>query len=291
MPLHRENLSRPLTIPTSLAVLGPGLIGGSILRACRDFFPSCKLRVWGRSGRALEAIQAELGGDLFVSTDPAEVVGGAGGIVLCTPVEFMEELAARFAGAVAPSSWITDAGSVKGRLAGDLESILGHRYVGAHPMAGSEKTGFVHSSANLFEDAVCILTPTDQTAPDATLEVSAFWRALGCRIFQCDPFLHDQLVADISHLPHLAASVLVQSINSDALSVAGPGFRDCTRVAMGDAGMWAGILLGNREAVLRSLDAFEKDLQEVRKMLQAGDRTALDHLLASAAQKRSGVLN
>jgi prephenate dehydrogenase len=289
LPIHRQNFPRPLSKLNSLAVYGPGLIGGSILRACGKCFPDLELRVWGRSREHLEEVSRALHGRCFTSTDAVAVATGAEGVIFCTPVDFMEELAQKIAHAAGSARWFTDAGSVKGSLVLRLKKILGHRYLGAHPMAGSEKTGFANATESLFQNSVCILTPTAETADETQREVADFWRSLGCRITESDPFVHDQMVAQVSHLPHLAAAALVQAVGRDAFSVAGPGFRDSTRIAMGDAEMWAGILLENREAVLDALLNLETILQSATGALRSNDRDCILELLASAAEKRSQI--
>jgi prephenate dehydrogenase len=286
LPVHRQNFPRPLSLPASLAVFGPGLIGGSILLACARLFPEIKLRAWSRKFPALEKVQAGLGDEVFVSTDAAEVAQEATGLIFCTPVEFMEDLAREIAPTLGEARWLTDAGSVKGDLVRRLEDILGSRYVGAHPMAGSEKSGFEHARADLFTGSVCLLTPTASTSPEAADAVAEFWRGLGCDILFCEPHRHDELVARVSHLPHVVAAALAQIVPGEALPLAGSGFRDSTRIAMGDAAMWAGILLENREAVLSALQEMEGQLQIFTTALREQSRSVLQKELLSAARQR-----
>jgi prephenate dehydrogenase len=289
LPLHGQNFPRPLSNLSSLAVFGPGLIGGSILRARGKFFPGSKLRIWGRSHANLEQVKSTLGDECFISTDPSEVAAGAEAVIFCTPVDSMEELAEKIHTSASSARWFTDAGSVKGDLVLRLEKILGPRYLGSHPMAGSEKTGFSSASAGLFTNAVCILTPTGTTPPEVRREVGEFWQGLGCRITECDPFQHDEMVARVSHLPHLTAAALVEVVADEALNVAGPGFRDSTRIAMGDPEMWTGILMENRDAVLRSIEKLEDSLQTAAEALRHNDRQSLKNLLSHAAQKRARI--
>lgn len=253
-------LTPPTPVPRCLAILGPGLIGGSLIRALRSLPSPPALRVWGRSERSLESVRQFLATDAVLTTSAREVVAEADGVILCTPVEAMPELTAQFVGVLGPETWVTDAGSVKGSVVQSLTPLLEGRFLGAHPMAGSEKTGFVHSSANLFEDAVCILTPTAATSVVTQMAVTAFWQSVGCRLLVSTPEAHDRAIAAISHVPHVVAAALVLSANDEAQTMTGPGFRDCTRIAMGDAGLWTGILTENRPALIEALTAFRHQL-------------------------------
>lgn len=268
--------------PACLAILGPGLIGGSLIRALKAWPGPPTLRVWGRSERSLTPAREFLGTEAFFTTSAREAVAGADGVILCTPVEAMPALAAEIAGALSPTTWVTDAGSVKGTVVKALEPLLGPCFLGAHPMAGSEKTGFRHSSADLFQDAVCILTPTNATTSETRQAVAAFWQNVGCRLLESTPEAHDRAIAAISHVPHVVAAALVLSANEEAQSMTGPGFRDCTRIAMGDAGLWTGILRENRPALLDALGAFRHQLDSFMQAIAASDAAPASAAPASA---------
>lgn len=227
-----------------------------------------------------------------MTTDLAESVRGSGVIVFCVPVERMAGLAREIAAVSEPGTIFTDAGSVKASVVAELEPLLGSRFVGAHPIAGSEQSGLAAARSNLFKWAPCVLTPTSRTAPDALAVVADLWRAVGCRITELTPEAHDSALARTSHLPHLAASALVASAFSgeaDLSDLVGPGFRDSTRVAQGNADLWTGILLANRSAVASSVADLSKILHKVHDMLTTGDEESLRQFLKHAADNRQAV--
>jgi len=163
-------------------------------------------------------------------------------------------------------------------------------FVGSHPMAGSEQSGFAHSRADLLESAVCIVTPDQTTDPAALDTVRDFWKLLGMRLLELSPEKHDQIVGQVSHLPHLTAACLVHAATTageEGLKYSGGGFRDSTRVAEGPSAMWAEILLGNRRAVLDSLEGMEKEIQKVSRWLENEDKDALQTYLEQARVTRS----
>lgn len=269
-----------------MAILGPGLIGGSLALALRSSSSALPLRLWGRNQDTLRAAKETVGGDVMSSPSPKEAVQGAGTIVLCTPMECMENLAQEILSSLSPGCLLTDVGSVKAPVVASLEKILGSSYVGSHPMAGSEQSGWNHASPHLFEDSVCFLTPTPNTPETALQHFADFWSSVGCRIKITDPEKHDQAVAKISHLPHLTAAALVLAAGTETQSLAGPGYRDSTRVAMGSSEMWAGIIQSNRRAILSSLDLLEEKLGSFRRAVEEEKLDDLRELLAAAAEIR-----
>ena len=186
---------------------------------------------------------------------------------------------------LAPDCLITDVGSVKGQVVRELEPILGSRFIGSHPMAGSEKTGIEAAKAHLFEKAACLLTPTAHTEKADLQRLRDFWQALGCRLLEFAPDEHDTKVARISHLPHMMAVVTtlaaLRGDPSAAQCVAG-GFRDTTRVSAGDPGLWTGIALGNRPALISQLQEASSTLAELLHILETSDEAALRQFLATA---------
>jgi len=272
-----------------VAILGPGLIGGSLALALRATDPSLPLRLWGRNPDTLNKATKTVGGDVMGFSSPEETAQGAATIVLCTPMECMENLARKFLPALSSGTLVTDVGSVKAPVVASLEKVLGSSYVGSHPMAGSEQSGWNSASAQLFENSVCFLTPTPHTPKPAVKHFAAFWRSVGCSIQITDPKQHDQAVARISHLPHLTAAALVLAAGGQTQSLAGPGYRDSTRVAMGSPDMWSGIIQHNREAILSSLDLFEQKLGLFRRAVTEEKTEDLQELLAGAAKIRRSL--
>jgi prephenate dehydrogenase len=201
----------------------------------------------------------------------------------------MADLAKTLAPLLAPGAVVTDAGSVKGPVVAELEVLLGGRFVGAHPMAGSEKSGIEAARADLFEGALCILTPTDRTHPAALEAVRSLWSSVGCRLTEKDPAVHDRAVGRVSHLPHAVAAVLVHAVEAGGADIgrlAGGGYRDTTRIAAGSAAMWSEIFLENRPALLEALEDFSGSLEALRAILRSNDAAALEEFLTRAKQAR-----
>ncbi|CAN5733857.1 prephenate dehydrogenase/arogenate dehydrogenase family protein [soil metagenome] len=281
--------------PQRIAILGPGLLGGSLLMAIRQHLPSAHLSVWARSESAVNKVKALQLAEV-ASTSLQEVVHQADFIVLCVPVERMATLAREILGAEpARDCVITDVGSIKTGVVGPLEDLFiksPFHFLGSHPMAGSERAGIESARADLFQGAACILTPTLFTDEIALHHVRAFWLLMGCRILEMSPEDHDRKVARISHLPHVvAAAVTLAALHEepDAVLCVGNGFRDSTRVAAGDADLWTGILLGNRTEVMASLQDTQERLRELLAILENVDEKALRHYLGEAKLLRDSI--
>jgi prephenate dehydrogenase len=235
----------------TVAILGPGLIGGSLALALAERGLAKRLMIYARSPHALDAIRTA-GIDAELTGNPSEAVAEADVVILCVPIEAMAGLVHEFRDALKPGALVTDVGSVKGSVVRDIEPLLEDRalWIGSHPMAGSEQAGFAAARADLFEGATVILTPTKQTARNAQRRAEKFWTALGSNLAILSPEKHDQIVAAISHIPHLIAAALVNhAVNFGDLDLAAGGFRDTTRVASGSPELWAEILLANGDAI------------------------------------------
>lgn len=285
MPVYAKNLFGSLS---TVAIFGPGLIGGSLALALRARLPEAPLRLWTRRSDSLPALREGLPGCL-VSTDAVEVVTGAEIIVFCTPIGSMPALAEKILPHLGDNAIVTDAGSVKAPVVEKLERILGDRFIGSHPMAGSEKSGFDAARADLFEKAVCIITPTPQSKPEAVKTVQDFWQGLGCRTLEMPPEEHDRAVGCVSHLPHAVAAALVNGVvfrSRSALAVAGSGYRDTTRIAAGPPAMWTEILLENKAGLLAGLSDFSAMLDEMKNLISSGDAAGLESFLTRAQESR-----
>ena len=254
----------------TLAIIGPGLLGGSIALAARRA-GGWRTALWARRAAAVAEIAA-LGIADAASTDLRAIVAGADLVVLCVPIGAMPALAREIADAISDRTIVTDVGSVKASVVAELGAIFHGRgrFVGSHPMAGSEQTGIGAARAELFDGAACIVTPDAATDAGALAEVRAFWQTLGARVLEVAPAAHDEIVALVSHLPHLLAATLVQTVlaeNARAFEFCGPGFRDTTRVAAGPPAMWAEILRTNRDAVRKSAEAMIEKLRGIITLL------------------------
>lgn len=272
-----------------LAIVGVGLLGGSIALAARAHGVAREIVGIGRDRARLEA-PLRAGAVDRVTTDLAAGVSDADLIVLAATVLANEQLLADAWHAVTPSAVVTDVGSTKaGIVAAAARLPRAAMFVGSHPMAGSEKSGYAVARADLFRGATVIVTPTDASEPAAVKTVTTFWEALGARVSALDPDTHDRVVAAISHLPHVAAWALVDAVASfepAALGFAARGFKDTTRIAASDPAMWTDILLDNRDAIVASLGAFRGALDELERVIVAGDRRGIEQLLARIKSRR-----
>jgi prephenate dehydrogenase len=282
-----------------LVIVGPGLIGGSLGLAVRE--KGLARRIVGVGRRKESLAQAmELGAVDETSLDLESAAAEADLLVLATGVEMIAQQAAAVLPRMQKGALLTDVGSAKAAICRSVEKAFSAstaaknvRFVGGHPMAGSERRGIGSARADLFRGAVCILTPTPDTDPDgAGLEiVRDLWEAVGCRVREMTPEAHDRLIAQISHLPHVVAACLVNAASDEALDLAASGFLDTTRVASGEPALWVEICLANREALLAALAALGQELNGLARALNSGDAKALEALLARAKSRRDGQVH
>lgn len=286
----RPDIGRSRICAGPIVILGPGLLGGSLAMALRQASPADTITLWARRDDAVAETRARHIAHV-ATTDLQEATRDAALVILCTPVGAMTDLARRIAGSLPPGAPVTDVGSVKGAITPELESILqpANPFVGAHPMAGSERSGTRAARADLFRGATCFLTPTPATDPDALERVANLWRAVGCHLHHISPDEHDTIVATISHLPHLVASVLADHAASRLpadFKLCGNGFRDITRVAAASPDLWTEILRLNRRHLLESLDGLLDRLDILRAELAAASPDALRQRLTRARDAR-----
>lgn len=277
-----------------LAVLGLGLMGGSLALAARR--RGLAAHVSGYARRAATRAQALAAGAVDAAfDDPADAVRGADLVVLCTPVLTMEGLLRACRDALAPGALVTDVGSTKRVLVDTLDMLLRERdaaFVGSHPMCGSEQSGFDVADEGLYEGAMVIVTPAAGTAEDAVGRVSRFWEGVGGRVRVMSPDAHDRTIARTSHLPHLVAAALAVTVGRDGAGAGpycGSGFRDTSRVAEGSEDMWHDIVKSNDRAILDELGAYERVLVQVRELVAAGDFEGVRRFLASARAHRRAL--
>lgn len=240
--------------------------------------------LWTRRAESLPAVSAMLPG-CRASTDLKTTVEGAEIVVICTSPHAIESSGPALAECLPASTRVTDAGSVKGRIVSALEKSLGGRFIGAHPMAGSEQSGISAARPDLFDGAVCIVTPTPVSDLQSLDAIRSFWKEAGCRMFEMSPAAHDTAVARISHLPHAVAAALVRAAvlkNPELGALAGNGYRDSTRIAIGPEKLWREILLDNREEVLSAISDLQSHVEEVKSALVRGDGDALESFLCTA---------
>jgi prephenate dehydrogenase len=275
-----------------LSIVGLGLLGGSVAKAARTASLAQEIVGVGRNPKSLEPALRERAVDR-ITTDLAEGVSGADMIVLATPVATLERQLPAVWQAASSHALLTDVGSTKAGIVKAAETLSASRplsFVGSHPMAGSNLSGFSVARGDLFTGATIILTPTDRTPAEPVKRVTEFWEAMGGRVTVMDPATHDRAVAAISHLPHLVVDALVAAVvdmDPRFLEVAARGFKDTTRIAASDPAVWREIFQQNREALGEALAAFRGALGRLEGILAAGDDAAIESALESIRKTRA----
>jgi prephenate dehydrogenase len=275
-----------------LSIVGLGLLGGSVAKAARAASLAQEIVGVGRNPKSLEPALRERAVDR-ITTDLAEGVRGADMIVLATPVATLERQLPAVWEAASSHALLTDVGSTKAGIVRAAEALGASRplgFVGSHPMAGSNLSGFSVARADLFNGATGILTPTDRTPSEPIKRVTEFWEAMGGRVTVMDPATHDRAVAAISHLPHLVVDALVAAVvdmDPRFLDVAARGFKDTTRIAASDPAVWREIFQQNREALAEAIAAFRGALGRLEGILAAGDDAAIESALEAIRQTRA----
>lgn len=274
-----------MLFPT-LTIVGVGLIGGSIGLAAKKRGLARRVVGVGRDAGKLEHAR-RLGAIDDVSVSLHEAAATADCLLFCTPVDRIAEQINEAASHCRPDTILTDAGSTKANIVAAVAADV--RFVGAHPLAGSEKKGVEYAHPDLFVQRWTVLTPTDHSPTDALASVQSFWQALGARVRLMTPEDHDQALALTSHLPHLLASALAGMLPDDWRELTATGFRDTTRVAAGDPEVWTPIFQHNRQAVLDSLDRLDDRLRGFRHALLNDDVAMIDQFLAQAKKVRDAL--
>jgi cyclohexadieny/prephenate dehydrogenase len=281
-----------------IALIGFGLIGGSIARAARAQGLAGEIVTTARSAKSRARV-SELGiADRVVETN-AEAADGADLVILCIPVGACGAVAQEIAAYLKPGAIVSDVGSVKGAVVREMAPYLpaGVHFVPAHPVAGTEHSGPDSGFPELFINRWCILTPPDGTDSNAVEKLRAFWAALGAKVEIMTPDHHDLVLAITSHLPHLIAYTIVgtadelgQVTSSEVMKFSAGGFRDFTRIAASDPIMWRDVFLANKEAVLEMLGTFNEDLSKLTRAIRRGDGEALfEHFTRTRAIRRGIV--
>ena len=278
-----------------LALIGCGLMGGSFALAARQaglvqtivgFSASEKTRQRARELRVIDQ----------ACTSVAEAVRGADLVLLAVPVGAMREGFAAMAPALSDQALLMDVGSTKCDVIAAAQAHLGDKlscFVPAHPIAGKEVAGIDHADAQLYQDRRTILTPLSSNSMRHTKLAHDIWSALGSHVSTMTAADHDQTFAAVSHLPHLLAFAAVHALTThpqgaDYLDMAGPGFRDFSRIAASDPAVWRDILSANRTEVLAQLAHFQSSLAQFEAAMQQGDTTGLQQLIQQASDVRSG---
>lgn len=274
----------------TVAIVGPGLMGGSIgLALKQEKLAKEVIGVVRSDASARRATDAGVVDQ--ATTDLAKAAAKANILVVCTPVGQVAKTILRAARDCRPGTIITDAGSTKQRIVDQVVAGLpsGMEFVGSHPLAGDHKTGPESARADLLADRVVVVTPTKRTTQATTDRVSQFWEALGARVVTMSPAEHDAAVAVTSHTPHAVAAALAAATPADLLELTGGGWRDTTRVAAGSPTLWRDILLDNRDEVARAIEAFEGRLAALKQAVADADGAAIEQQLQEGKLRRDAL--
>lgn len=276
-----------------LTILAPGLLGGSVARAARARGMARRIVVWSRRPETRAQLKAQDFCDAVTDT-PEEAVSQASLVVLAPPADKIVALARQIAPALPAGALVTDVGSVKGDIArqGHAAMRADTYFIPAHPMAGSDKNGWENSTAGLFDNRVCFVTPLADSNEKAIETVATFWSELGMQIVSTTPDEHDEIVAHISHLPQILASTLCQFLatkNHAWRNYAGGGLRDTTRIAGSDPVIWKAIIESNRDEILRALRQYQDELQAFTSALANRDYLEVTARLERARAYRGGL--
>jgi prephenate dehydrogenase len=276
-----------------ITIVGVGLLGGSLGLAIKKRKLAHKVVGYVRRAASIAECKKAKAVD-SCTRDLREAVTDADLIVLCTPLAQMLPLLKEMLPAIKRGAIITDVGSVKTTVVKELESPIakaGAHFIGSHPMAGAEKTGVAAARVNLFENAVCVVTPTKRSNQAALRKTEQLWKAVGARVMRLSPELHDELVSRSSHLPHVAAATLANLVLDPSHPKPQPllcanGFRDTTRIAAGSPEMWRDIAVANRKNLSKALEMFIRDLKHFQTLLKKGDEKAVERFFKLGKQRR-----
>lgn len=281
-----------------LCLIGVGLIGGSLVRDLREAGLVESVVGVGRSQQNLDDALA-LGLLDEVTQDVKAAVVGADVVMLATPVGTIESVMREILPVLSPDTVVTDVGSVKCSVIDQVKRACGEvpaNFVPGHPIAGNEKSGAKAAMVGLYRDRRVILTPLPETNAQATAKIEAMWQATGAMVEKMTPEHHDRVLAATSHLPHLLAFGLVDSLakqeeSEEIFRYAAGGFRDFTRIASSDPTMWRDICVHNASAIIEALQDYESDLAELREAIVSGNADALSTIFTRAKQARDNFLH
>lgn len=278
-------------LPRQIAVLGLGLLGGSVCHAVRGLGYGPQVVGYAHNAGTL-ANAWELGLCHHLTGEISEAVKEAELVVLATPIGAFGEILERIAPHLRKGCIVTDVGSTKRTVVALARKTLpaGAHFVGSHPMAGGERSGASFARGDLFHNVPVIVTPEADSDPAAVGKVEALWKAMGAWTTRLSPEVHDRLVASVSHVPHVTAALLVMLQTPASLDLAGGGYRDSTRIAASNPDLWRDILMDNRDNVAASLRRLRGEADELIRMLEAGDAEGIREYLAAASIKRGAPI-
>ncbi|MFB3784938.1 MAG: prephenate dehydrogenase [bacterium] len=276
-----------------LGIVGVGLLGGSLGLALKSRAPDIQITGIGRSEERLAAALRRGAIDQY-ALGSAVIDPPLDALVICTPVRLVPAALRTALPSLAPQALVTDVGSTKAGLVRQCEELAEDAvwFIGSHPIAGSHQTGVQAAKANLFHNKVCVVTATGRSHPPALEAITGLWRFLGMKVIHMDPGEHDHFLAFSSHLPHIAAAALCHAAMGKGKSIEallGRGFRDTTRVAGGDPGLWLDICMENRESLRDSLLVLQRWIADFLSWLDHGDEAAILQFLAEAQEWKKNI--
>ena len=280
-----------------MTVVGVGLLGASLAKACKERGLVEEIVGHGRNRENLEKAKSLKIIDHYCA-DLSEAVNDADLIVLCTPVSTIVPLIKNMISEIRPGTLITDVGSVKDPVVSEADKLIPDgNFVGSHPIAGGENSGLEASTADLYQDAKCIVTPTEATNKTALEKINALWQAVGMNVIRLSAEEHDFIFGAVSHLPHIVAYALMNTLGAlrtkddrEVTAFSGAGLKDITRIASSDPVMWRDICLSNRKNSLDLIDLFQIKLDEIRSIIEKGDGQTLKNEFIAANNYRLKVI-
>lgn len=277
----------------TITIIGVGLLGGSLGLALKARGLAKTIRGVGHRRSSLEKALAVAAVDT-ISLDAREATEGAQVVVIGTPAGLVPQKLDEILPACSPDTVVTDVASTKAVICAHAEATWPRplRFVGSHPMAGSEKFGPEYADADLYSSSVVVVASTPSLADDARETVHLLWRSVGARVVELDPGIHDIQVARTSHIPHILAACTAELAASagDVGPLIGNGFRDTTRIAAGRPELWRDICLTNRGAILEGLETLGEQLEQLQRMIEERSSEALEAFFRSAREARSKAL-
>lgn len=265
-----------------VAIIGVGLIGGSLALAMRK--KGLAEEIVGVSRHAKTLRLARKRGVINKGSLKLNIVKDADLVIFAAPVKTILAIAKKVSRLVKNDCLVTDVGSTKQEIVVKLEKLF-PAYVGAHPLAGSQKRGVMNARADLFKNSLCILTPTKDTKARAQKRIEKLWRACGARVILLSSAQHDKALSFVSHLPHIVAFSLIGIVPREYLKFAASGLKDTTRIAASDSEIWADIFFSNQE-LLKAIESLEQRLSRIKRAIKHKDRKTLEKILQAARQKR-----
>jgi len=266
-----------------VAIIGTGLIGGSLALAIKR--KKLAAVIVGVSRRKSTIDRAKKIGAIDRGSQDLNIAKGADLVIIATPVSTMMKLSQKLSTVVGPDCIVTDVGSTKEEIVSKLSKVFPN-FVGAHPLAGSEKSGVTHACPDIFSDSLCIVTPDRGTNKFSLKKVECLWKRLGARVIFMPASQHDRVVALISHLPHAVAFSLIGSIPSQCLKFAANGLKSTTRIACSDPELWSQIFISNKKNLLSSLEIFEKKIGQIKSAIKNSNAALLIKTLKDSQRKR-----